>query len=69
MHTAQIHCRYTVPAQKTERKQIHGNTGTFLRSYQRGTTNYIERKPSKAKRVGTIAITIDPLNNEMFGHD
>ena len=52
-----------------ERKQIHGNTGTFLRSYKRGTTNYIERRPSKAKRVGTIAITVDPLNGEMFGHD
>ena len=52
-----------------ERKQIHGNTGTFLRSYKRGTTNYIERKPSKAKRVGTIAITLDPKNGDMFGHD
>ena len=25
MHTAQIHCRYTVPPQKTKRNQIHGH--------------------------------------------
>jgi len=52
-----------------EKKQIHGNTGTFLRSYKEGTSNYIEMKPSKAKRVGTIAITLDPKNGDMFGHD
>lgn len=52
-----------------EIKQIHGNTGTFLRSYQKGTSSYIETKPNKSKRVATIAITLVPETGEMYGHD
>ena len=52
-----------------ERKQLHGNTGTFLRSYKKGNQSYVERQPKQSKRVGTISITLIPKTGDMYGHD
>ena len=52
-----------------EKKQLHGNTGTFLRSYQKGNTSYVERQPNRTKRVATIAFTLIPKTGDMYGHD
>ena len=52
-----------------EKKVLMGNTGTFLRGYEKGVDSYVEINPKEAKRVGTITITFDPINGEIFGHD
>jgi len=52
-----------------EKKVLLGNTGTFLRGYEKGVDSYVEINPKEAKRTGTITVTLDPYNNDMFGHD
>lgn len=52
-----------------ERKIIYANTGTFLRGYAKGVDSYVEINPREAKRVGTVTITFDPFNRDMFAHD
>lgn len=52
-----------------EKKVLLGNTGTFLRGYEKGVDSYVEINPKEAKRVGTITITFDPKNKDLFGHD
>ena len=52
-----------------EKKVLLGNTGTFLRGYEKGIDSYVEINPKEAKRVGTITITFDPSNKDLYGHD
>ncbi len=52
-----------------EKKVILGNTGTFLRGYEKGVDSYVEINPKEAKRVGTITITFEPYQGKMFAHD
>jgi len=52
-----------------EKKVLMGNTGTFLRGYEKGVDSYVEINPKEAKRVGTITITFDPYKGDIFGHD
>lgn len=52
-----------------EKKIILGNTGTFLRGYEKGVDSYVEINPKEAKRVGTITITFKPYNGGIFAHD
>ncbi len=58
--------KHNVP---TEKKVLMGNTGTFLRGYEKGVDSYVEINPKEAKRVGTITVTFDPYNGDIFGHD
>ena len=58
--------KHNVP---TEKKVLMGNTGTFLRGYEKGVDSYVEINPKEAKRVGTITITFDPYKGGLFGHD
>ena len=53
----------------SEKKVLMGNTGTFIRGYEKGVDSYVEINPKEAKRVGTITITFDPAGNDIFGHD
>lgn len=52
-----------------ERKIILGNTGTFLKTYAKGVDSYLEASPRRPARTGTITITFDAKNGEIFGHD
>lgn len=52
-----------------QRKMIMGNTGTFLKSYSKGVDSYIEASPRRPTRTGTISVTFDPYNEDIFGHD
>lgn len=52
-----------------EKKVLLGNTGTFLRGYEKGVDSYVEINPKEAKRVGTITITFKPKDGDLFGHD
>ena len=52
-----------------QRKIILGNTGTFLKSYTKGVDSYMEASPRRPTRTGTITVTFDPYNNDIFGHD
>ena len=52
-----------------QRKVILGNTGTFLKSFSKGVDSYIEASPRRPTRTGTISVTFDPYNNDIFGHD
>lgn len=58
--------KHNVPVEK---KVLLGNTGTFLRGYEKGVDSYVEINPKEAKRVGTITITFDPYKGDLFGHD
>ena len=58
--------QHNVPVEK---KVLMGNTGTFLRGYEKGVDSYVEINPKEAKRVGTITITFDPYTGGLFGHD
>ncbi len=51
-----------------EKKVILGNTGTFLRGYEKGVDSYVEINPKEAKRVGTITISLDALNGDLSSH-
>ena len=51
------------------RSVLLGNTGTYLRGYEKGVDSYVEINPKEAKRVGTITITFDPYKGDLFGHD
>ena len=52
-----------------EKKVLLGNTGTFLRGYEKGIDSYVEINPKEAKRVGTITISFDPKNGEIHSHE
>ncbi len=52
-----------------EKKVLLGNTGTFLRGYEKGVDSYVEINPKEAKRVGTITVTFSPKDGDIFGHD
>jgi len=52
-----------------EKKVLLGNTGTFLRGYEKGVDSYVEINPKEAKRVGTITITMNGYNGDMYAHD
>jgi hypothetical protein len=58
--------KHNVPVEK---KVLMGNTGTFLRGYEKGIDSYVEINPKEAKRVGTITVTFDPYKGDLFGHD
>ena len=51
------------------KKILLANTGTFLRSYMKGSDNYEEISPGEAKRVGTITITFNAETGAMNAHD
>lgn len=52
-----------------EQKVILANTGTFLKTYVKGVDSYIEANPRKSTRVGTVTLTFDPENKDIYGHD
>lgn len=58
--------KHNVPVEK---KVLMGNTGTFLRGYEKGVDSYVEINPKEAKRVGTITITFKPSTGGLSGHD
>jgi len=52
-----------------EKKVLLGNTGTFLRGYEKGVDSYVEINPKEAKRVGTITLTFKPYDGDIYAHD
>ena len=52
-----------------EKKVVLGNTGTFLRGYEKGVDSYVEINPKEAKRVGTITLTFKPESGGLYAHD
>lgn len=51
-----------------DKVKIFGVTGSFLRSYVQGQRCYIERRPRRPSRSGTITITIEPYHKRLDGH-
>ena len=52
-----------------ERKIIMANTGTFLESNVKGVDSYIETSPRRAVKTGTITISLNAKDGDLYAHE